>query len=58
MDEQTTIERVQDCESGLKGDHGTPKLRHYKVGWNGYEAPYDESLYLCDDCYEAYREEM
>lgn len=57
MNEQTTIEHIEECESGLGAPHGTPKLRTYKTGWNGYEMAYEESLYLCDDCYEAMESE-
>jgi hypothetical protein len=57
MNEQTTIEHIEECESELGAPHGTPKLRTYKTGWNGYEMAYEESLYLCDDCYEAMSQE-
>ena len=53
MDEQTTIEHIEECESSLGAPHGTPKLRTYKYGWNGYENAYEGSEWLCDECYEA-----
>mgnify|MGYP006275503987 CR=1 FL=1 len=52
--EQTTIEHIEECESSFDTHKGEVRLWTYKTGWNGYEAPYEESVYLCDECHEAY----
>lgn len=51
------LDEFRTCESVLGEPHGTPKLRTYKYGWNGYENAYEGSEWLCDDCYEAMSEE-
>ena len=54
MDEQTTIEHIEECESSLGAPHGTPKLRTYKYGWNGYEIrKWGLLIYACDNIKEA-----
>ena len=33
--------------------HENVKPRPFKYGWNGEENAYEESVDLCDDCFEA-----
>ena len=32
--------------------HDKVKPRPFRYGWNGHERPYEESVDLCDDCFE------
>jgi hypothetical protein len=33
--------------------HENVEPRPFKYGWNGFENAYEESVDLCDDCFEA-----
>ncbi len=49
-------EEERTCESAKyypKWKHENVKPRPFRYGWNGAENAYEESVDLCDDCYEA-----
>ena len=49
-------EEERTCENTKhypKWKHENVKPRPFKYGWNGEENAYEESVDLCDDCFEA-----
>lgn len=50
------IEEGRTCENTKhypKWKHENVKPRPFRYGWNGAENAYEESVDLCDDCFEA-----
>ena len=50
------IEEDRTCEGAEKypdWKHEKVKPRKHSYGWNGFENAYEESIDLCDECYEA-----
>lgn len=49
-------EEERTCESAKQypdWKHENVKPRPFRYGWNGFENAYEESVDLCDDCFEA-----
>jgi hypothetical protein len=49
-------EEERTCENTKhypKWKHENVKPRPFRYGWNGAENAYEESVDLCDDCFEA-----
>ena len=54
--EEEEAEEERTCENTKhypKWKHENVKPRPFKYGWNGEENAYEESVDLCDDCFEA-----
>jgi len=54
--EEEEGEEDRTCENTKhfpKWEHKNVKPRPFRYGWNGFENAYEESVDLCDDCFEA-----
>jgi len=54
--ESEEAEEERTCENTKhypKWKHENVKPRPFKYGWNGFENAYEESVDLCEDCFEA-----
>ena len=55
-EEAEEAEEERTCENTKhypKWKHENVKPRPFRYGWNGFENAYEESVDLCDDCFEA-----
>ena len=52
-------QEVELCDNATRWSdlaHDGAKARSFRTGWNGYEYAYEDSVVLCDECYQAAKE--
>lgn len=56
QEHKEAVGEERTCEEAEKypdWKHENVKPRPFRYGWNGQENAYEESVDLCDDCFEA-----
>ena len=51
--EQINVPVCENAEKWADLPHNVVKSRSFATGWNGFEYAYEESVVMCDECWEA-----